>query len=181
MRTTLLPVSGSTSSTTASQPSSSSAGSRPQSWHRSMRDHRVPGGAVMRHPQTELSWQPVVRFLARARACESRASIVGVKRDALTSQLEVALKWRRLRRAILATRLESWLRGRSSVGRALASQARCRGFESHRPLRQEARKTGLLLAQTCPQIVEKDVVYPHPCHAGVTPPNWPSARRPVSR
>ena len=26
------------------------------------------------------------------------------------------------------------LRGRSSVGRALASQARCRGFESHRPL-----------------------------------------------
>ena len=31
--------------------------------------------------------------------------------------------------------LESWLRGRSSVGRALASQARCRGFESHRPLR----------------------------------------------
>ena len=31
-------------------------------------------------------------------------------------------------------RLESRLRGRSSVGRALASQARCRGFESHRPL-----------------------------------------------
>ncbi len=34
--------------------------------------------------------------------------------------------------------LESRERGRSSVGRALASQARCRGFESHRPLRIHA-------------------------------------------
>src|SRR3970040_1477790 len=30
--------------------------------------------------------------------------------------------------------LESGSVGRTSVGRALASQARCRGFESHRPL-----------------------------------------------
>ena len=33
-------------------------------------------------------------------------------------------------------------RGRSSVGRALASQARCRGFESHRPLFRKALLIG---------------------------------------
>ena len=52
---------------------------------------------------------------------------------------ELALKWRRPRRSILARWLQSWPRGRSSVGRALASQARCRGFESHRPLREIKR------------------------------------------
>ena len=37
-------------------------------------------------------------------------------------------------------------RGRSSVGRALASQARCRGFESRRPLRRITRMRRVPLA-----------------------------------
>ena len=51
------------------------------------------------------------------------------------------------------TRLGCRLRGRSSVGRALASQARCRGFESHRPL---SRLAGLSpLARACPEQVPR--------------------------
>jgi hypothetical protein len=46
----------------------------------------------------------------------------------------MALKWRRRKRAVAARRLESAGRGRSSVGRALASQAKGRGFEPRRPL-----------------------------------------------
>ena len=43
-------------------------------------------------------------------------------------------------------------RGRSSVGRALASQARCRGFESHRPLRSIAGDSRLHASPDAPSV-----------------------------
>jgi hypothetical protein len=55
--------------------------------------------------------------------------------------IELGQKWRRRRRAEAKTPVRIRARGRSSVGRALASQARCRGFESHRPLHEKAPQT----------------------------------------
>jgi hypothetical protein len=50
----------------------------------------------------------------------------------------VGAEWASAEEMILDRSLRCRLRGRSSVGRALASQARCRGFEPRRPLREKA-------------------------------------------
>jgi hypothetical protein len=59
--------------------------------------------------------------------------------------LNVASMWRRPRRPAARRPVESQLRGRSSAGRALASQARCRGFEPRRPLSRKGLVIGFSL------------------------------------
>ena len=73
----------------------------------------------------------------RSVACRGWRSV-----DPTHFPLNVASMWRRPRRPAARRPVESQLRGRSSAGRALASQARCRGFEPRRPLSRKGLVIG---------------------------------------
>ena len=113
---------------------------------------------AQRHWQCPLGVVTFTRFYAddpTRQVSQTRLAIAGrasrgqrEERDQACAT-EWALSGRRPQREILARRLRFWARGRSSVGRALASQARCRGFESHRPLSRSQAESLTFAGLSC--------------------------------
>ena len=94
--------------------------------------------------------------------------------DPTHSPLNVASMWRRPRRPAARRQVESQLRGRSSAGRALASQARCRGFEPRRPLSQKGLVIGFSVIRNEQRRGPEQQVWNG---SGTVSPPSPSARR----